>query len=336
MLVVGGVAAPEVTMNRWQPYSAVGPDGAANTEFVFSASASSTEGLDRFEWDFDGDGITDAITATSGTSGTATTSYWYDSLGMWVPKARAVDTNGLPSVWVAYEQAGEPVALDTFVPEIDATLSFEQVGETLVDESGAVSATFLFAVESDADIASLQWDFNGDGMMDLTTTSASTSHTYTLRGMFLPNVTVEDGFGTRVLVSSTDSAGQLLYASVLAPGEDPALYDPVKTYCNNMTVDQLIAGGSYNVMDFRSEDGVIIRGTSGDDLILGGSTKNLIFGGAGNDCIITGGGGGQVYGNAGDDIIFGNAGDERLVGGSGSDTCSTGGGSDVVVGCEFR
>lgn len=335
-LVIGGTAAPEVTMGRWQPYSATGPDGAADTAFTFSASASSGAGLDRLEWDFDGDGMADATTKMSGASGSATTSHSYGTAGAWVPKVRAVDANDLPSVWKAYEQAGNPVTLDTFVPEIDAALTFERSGETTVDESGAVSTTFSFHVDTDAEIASFQWDFDGDAAVDLTTTSPSASHTYMRRGLFLPSVTVEDEFGTRTLVSPADAQGQPLYISVLAPGEDPALFDPVRTYCDNLTVEQLIATGRYNLMDFRSGSKVVIRGTAGDDLILGGGIQNLILAGAGDDCIIAGGGNDRVFGNAGNDILFGDSGDERLAGGPGNDTCSPGGGSDILVSCESK
>jgi hypothetical protein len=334
-LVIGGTEAPEVEMGRWEPFSAAGPDGPADAEFAFSASASSAAGLDRMEWDFDGNGAADASSALSGTSDSATALHSYGTAGTWVPKVRAVDADGLPSVWAAYEQSGEAVALDTFVPGLDATLTFEQVGETVVQQSGKVSAEFSFAVESDTDLASFEWDFDGDGDVDLATTSPDASHTYTRRGLFLPSVTVQDEFGTRAFLSPADANGQPVYASVLAPGEDPALFDPVKTYCGDMTIEQLIASGNYNVMDHRSGDKVIIRGTAGDDLILGGSGQNLLLGGLGDDCMITGGGAGQAYGNAGDDTIFGGDSGERLVGGSGIDVCVAGG-NDVVVGCESK
>lgn len=136
------------------------------------------------------------------------------------------------------------------------------------------------------------------------------------------------------LASPVGADGQPLYVGVFAPGDDPALYDPVRTYCDDLTIEQLIASGRYNVIDFRSGGKVVIRGTAGDDLVLGGSNHNLLLGGEGNDCIITGGGGGQAYGNAGDDIIFGSENDERLVGGHGNDECHPAGGNDIIVGCE--
>jgi hypothetical protein len=329
-LVIGPNDAPSVVMGRWSPYSALGYDGPANTVFEFSASASSGAGIDRLEWDFDGDGAADKSTAASGTSVSAAESHAYGTAGSWVPRVRAVDLAGVPSVWAAYTQSGNPVALDTFVPELDARLTFELVA---APEGGGAPATFDFAVDADAEI--FYWDFDGDGAVDDTTSAPAASHTYARNGVFLPNVTVEDAYGTRVLVSPADGQGRPLYISVLGPDDDYALYDPAQTYCGGMTIEQLIAGGSYNVMDFRSEGRVIIRGTSGADLILGGSIKNLILAAGGDDCVITGGGNGQAFGNAGDDTIFGGVGGERLVGGPGNDACSPAG-DNILIGCETK
>lgn len=335
-LVVGGSqsGAPAVTLNRWDPYSASGPDGSAGTDFTFFASASSDEGIDRIEWDFDGDGAADETTPVSGSSVSAEVSHAYGIAGSWVPKVRAVDAGGLPSLWVAYTVGGEQVMLDTSIPEVDATLTFSQVGETIAD-GATVSATFSFTVTTDADAASFVWDF-GDGNADIETTSPSAQHTYTRRGLFLPTVTIEDGFGTRTLASPVDAGGRPLYVNVLADAEIDAASGKPKTYCSGMTIEELITGGQYNVMDFRSGDKVIIRGTAGADLILGANIQNLVLAGEGNDCIITGGGSDRAFGNAGNDMVFGDSGDERLDGGPGGDICYSGGGRDKLVGCESK
>lgn len=67
-----------------------------------------------------------------------------------------------------------------------------------------LSVTFT-AVASDPDgtIASVQWDFNGDGTVDQTTTTLTTSFTYTIAGTFTPMVTVMDNAGATASASTT-------------------------------------------------------------------------------------------------------------------------------------
>ena len=51
-------------------------------------------------------------------------------------------------------------------------------------------------------------------------------------------------------------------------------------FCNDMTVDELIASGNYNVIDNRDGhlNGSVISGTNGDDLILASDAGNVIKG----------------------------------------------------------
>jgi Ca2+-binding RTX toxin-like protein len=226
-LVIGSSAPPKVTMNRWSPYSAAGPDGSPATSFTFSASASSDEGLARVEWDFDGDGNVDATSQVSGKpSVSATVDHVYGSPGSWVPKVRAVDVNGLPSLWAAYAVSGATAkqetttTLDVAIPELAATLTFSQVGPATSDgANGSPSATYAFSVTSSANLTGYEWDFDGDGTVDATTSTPATQHTYRKYGLFLPTVTVNDAFGTRALVLPVGLNGRPAYIGVL--GEAP-------------------------------------------------------------------------------------------------------------------
>lgn len=219
-LVIGKSAPPKVTMNRWSPYSVAGPDGTPSTSFTFSASASSVAGLARLEWDFDGDGKADATSPVSGTSVSAvTTSHAYGIPGSWAPKVRAVDVNGLPSLWAAYAAGTQAAAnVDVAVPELAATLKFSQVGASNNNTSanGAPSATYAFSLTTTgANATGYEWDFDGDGKADATTGAPATQHTYRKYGLFLPSVTVKDAFGTRTVVLPLGADGKPEYIDVL-------------------------------------------------------------------------------------------------------------------------
>ncbi len=85
----------------------------------------------------------------------------------------------------------------------------------------------------------------------------------------------------------------------------------------------------------------VIRGTAGDDSLVGTSAADLIFAlagndvisaGGGNDCVIAGDGDDVVIGGDGADILGGNAGDDVVRGQDGDDLLDGGEGSDVIDG----
>ena len=75
-----------------------------------------------------------------------------------------------------------------------------------------------------------------------------------------------------------------------------------------------------------------IRGTRGDDCIIGSAHGDIINGRGGNDIIMGGGGDDHIRGGRGDDIIFGGMGNDDVRGGSGNDTINGGGGDDDLRG----
>ena len=108
--------------------------------------------------------------------------------------------------------------------------------------------------------------------------------------------------------------------------------------------------------------GVVTKGTTGDDVILGSDAEEEIKSGKGDDLVCAGGGddvlktskgndevkaGGGVdevkggggkddlEGNGGKDELEGNGGKDKLNGGGGKDRCDGGGGSDKLKGCEI-
>ena len=104
------------------------------------------------------------------------------------------------------------------------------------------------------------------------------------------------------------------------------------SYCDDMTLAQLMASGRYNVINkmFSSESS--IAGTGAADLIIAGDNGPTIEGRGGNDCIIGGAGDDQLLGLGGDDMIFGNGGDDTMRGGPGADQMWGQDGADTMYG----
>ena len=137
----------------------------------------------------------------------------------------------------------------------------------------------------------------------------------------------------------TDSSGnaaitQTRTITVLLPTDSA-------TYCHDMTLDQLLNSGMYNVMDMRSSDASTITGTNDNDLILLGDDGHNVFAHGGADCIIGGSGSDRIWGYGGDDIIYGNDGiddiygnngDDIIYGGDGNDGIYAGNGDDTIYG----
>lgn len=107
--------------------------------------------------------------------------------------------------------------------------------------------------------------------------------------------------------------------------------------------DAFLAGRGYDVVDYSDRAGPVraavgstrrtyedfiqsgieeVRGSRGNDLLVGNAARNILRGGAGNDRIVGGRGLDELYGEAGDDTL-----DSRD--GRGGETVSCGAGSDL-------
>ena len=127
----------------------------------------------------------------------------------------------------------------------------------------------------------------------------------------------------------TDSSGNTEHKTrtvTVSPPTDTA------SYCDGMTLAQLMASGRYNIINkmFSSESS--IAGTNAADLIIAGDNGPTIEGRGGDDCIIGGAGADTLLGLGGDDMIFGNGGDDTIRGGAGHDRLWGQGGADTIYG----
>ena len=78
--------------------------------------------------------------------------------------------------------------------------------------------------------------------------------------------------------------------------------------------------------------GYRIRGTPGDDVIMGSSQDDVILSGGGNDIVCAGAGDDVIEDVAGDDALWGDDGDDHIFAGAGNDRVEGGRGRDVIMG----
>lgn len=133
--------------------------------------------IERFDWDFDGDGVYDRG-ETIGRDQT----YTYRSPGTYSARLRVTDSRGRQSVGIAV------VEVTNAPPTVTAHAS---------PQNGPVPLTVQFTAGAtdNEGIAHYEWDFDGDGNWDATTPTGSTSHTYTDPGTYPAAVKVTDTYG---------------------------------------------------------------------------------------------------------------------------------------------
>ena len=157
-------------------------NGAPPLAVNFVASATDSNGIATYEWDFQGDGSFDASSATN------TAAYTYADAGTFQPRLRVTDTLGasttiaVPSIEVRVVP-GAPTVTGAVSPAVG---------------NAPLNASFS-ATASDPDgqaVVEWGWDFNGDGTEEYTSpTSASTTFRYTSPGTYYARVraTMADG-----------------------------------------------------------------------------------------------------------------------------------------------
>ncbi len=228
-----------ITVNNQPPVvsaNASPSNGQIPLTVTFSATATDSDGIAQFEWDYDGDGTFDETTPTG------TASNIYQTEGSFQANVRVTDTLG----------AATTLAIPTL--EVNAL----PVGSPSV--SLAVSATTgnaplnvtLTATATDPDngtIDQYEWDLDGDGTYDQTTTVASLSHSYTAVGTFYPRVRVTDSAGQTAV-----DANKVFVVPQVSLNRDLDTIDPLNG--ETTTISTTLGGDT--------EVSVIIEGRSGE------------------------------------------------------------------------
>ncbi|MFC6954626.1 PKD domain-containing protein [Halorubellus litoreus] len=172
------------TVDSTAPAAEAGSDVTAeagsSVDFDGTSSTDNKE-IDTYEWDFDGDGQTDATGATPSTT--------FLSTGTHTVELTVTDTAG-------------NTATDTLTVTVeDTTAPTANVGSDRTVEAGD-AVNFDASGSTDVvGVTSYEWDFDGDGQTDAT--GATPSKTWTSTGSKTATVTVADAAGNEATASVT-------------------------------------------------------------------------------------------------------------------------------------
>lgn len=143
----------------------------------FFASATDSDGIQAYSWDFDGDGTEDY---TSGSTGNTT--HIYSIPGQYQASLTVTDSLG------ASRTVSLPDIEIRAVPEGNPTISLSPS-----PASGTAPLQVNFSaiptVADDVQIESWAWDFDGDGNID-STADGNASYEYEIAGVYFPSVTI--------------------------------------------------------------------------------------------------------------------------------------------------
>ena len=167
---------------------AVPSTGDAPLTVTFSPDATTQTAIELYQWDFDGDGNIDS----SDTVGRNFT-YTYTDSGAYNATLTVTDTerNTATSTLIINVGNEPPVVLAEASPS-----------------NGAVplTVTFTATATDDQGIKEYSWDFDGDGVVDETSSAPSSQYTYVAEGVFKPVLIVTDNLdaGTTLQVPTID------------------------------------------------------------------------------------------------------------------------------------
>lgn len=175
-------------------FSATPATGTAPLQVQFSATGADIDGtVSSYEWDFDGDGVYDQ---DSGSNPSAT--YAYQSAGTYSARVRVKDNGG--AVVVSDVQT---VSVESAVNKPPVVVS---ILGTLSQSGSTTAITFnVSASDPNGVIVKFEWDFDGNGTVDATTTTAPALYTYSAPGTYSPVVTVTDNQGATATAATTVS-----------------------------------------------------------------------------------------------------------------------------------
>ena len=150
--------------------------GVAPCKVFFKGDAFCPQGISKYEWDFDGDGIFDASSAKSGEVVKT-----YSLPGKYDAEFRVTGADG--------SSGSERVLIEIEDPKVLSVKS------SVLPITGNIplEVNFEAIVNSGNLIQKYQWDFEGDGVFDHTSLSPDiVKHTYCEPGVYVPAVRVTD------------------------------------------------------------------------------------------------------------------------------------------------
>ena len=142
---------------------------------------------------------------------------------------------------------------------------------------------------------------------------------------FIPNLTLTDGND----VLDGGLGNDLMYGGFGINTADFSRFSIAVTVMLNgigATGFNALGQGSDSLFDIQN-----VRGSQGNDMIVGNTNANQLEGNNGNDLLYAGGGFDVVYGGGGADLLSGASGNDTLFGGAGGDQLIGGNGIDLAA-----
>ncbi|OYR56613.1 PKD domain-containing protein [Halorubrum halodurans] len=227
----------------------------ANTTLNASNSTFAYGTIDEYRWDFDGDGVVDETTAS------ATTNHTYPTTGDVSPTVIVVgddDTNGTASESLSVQENLPPTGEANSGLSFTCNRGFGRTCENWVGDTVPFIAQNF--EDPDGEIVEYQWDFDGDGSIEETTSDPRPSYTYTETGVYTATVTLVDDDGgtlsaTNDVSISERKTGNITGAVTNASG-DPVANATVIVYREDVkhggtTTD---SSGTYELTDVAADD----------------------------------------------------------------------------------
>ncbi|KAA3600521.1 MAG: PKD domain-containing protein, partial [Candidatus Scalindua sp. AMX11] len=192
--------------------------------------------ITKYEWDFEGDGVFDFASDTTGI-----TTHTFDENGIYNTGLRVTDNDGnkaVDSVRIEVKPPGSPTST--------ATISTTGSGE------GTLHVSFSGGGEDDGKIVLYEWDFDGDGTYDWSSpTTGKTNYNYPKPGKFSATLRVTDDAGLTDTYSVKVDVTLGLSASLSGEIFDPSSGDVIKinsVYTGDVTVTVKIKDKSGEVV----------------------------------------------------------------------------------------
>lgn len=192
-----------------------------------------------YEWDVDGNGTFDVSSATSGV-----TMHTYASVGTFVASCRVTDNDGRTAVARTTTTVIRPAPPGS--PSVEATV-------TPATGNAPLGVTFGGTASDDGSIALWEWDFEGDGVFDFSSTaSPGTSFSYANGGIFAATLRVTDNEG--LVGIDTVEVVVNITASLSIPDDT---FDP--TLGETAIVRTVLGGGVPAKVFLRDTNGATVR-----------------------------------------------------------------------------
>ena len=178
------IGTTDVTVNNQKPVvsaEASPSNGSVPLTVNFSASAVDNEGINLYEWDFEGDGSYDK----SG-SNTSSASHTYSVEGTFQPILQVSDNLGAKTTYAFSD-------IEVRVKPGGSPSVTAQASPTSGDAPLAVSFSATASADGSRTVTKWEWDYDGDGTYDSNSdTTGSSSYSYTTAGQYFAKIRVTD------------------------------------------------------------------------------------------------------------------------------------------------